>query len=136
MIRRKMRKESIATLSRIRASLLSLAGALDGMLYGITDNEKVFVFDSERRVIKKVFDLGLKNPREISLQLGPDFKLYGLAREAIFSIDPKNDQVSLVANPSSPIHSGMAILNHTIYFGSGANLWEFEIPIDPNKPVE
>lgn len=117
-------------------TILSLAGTLDGMLYGITDNEKVFVFDSERREIKKVFNLGLKEPREISLQLGPDLKLYGLAREAIFSIDPKNDRVSLVANPSSPIHSGMAILNHKIYFGSGANLWEFEIPIDPNKPVE
>ncbi len=117
-------------------TILSLAVTVDGMLYGITDNEKVFVFDSERREVKKVFDLGFKEPREISLQLGPDLRLYGLAREAIFFIDPRNDQVSLVAHPSVPISSGMAILGQKIYFGSGANLYEFEIPVIPSKPVE
>jgi hypothetical protein len=117
-------------------TILSLAVTGDGMLYGITDNEKVFVFDPERREVKKIFDLGFKEPREISLQLGPDQRLYGLAKEAIFFIDPRNDQVSLVVRPSVPISSGMAILGQKIYFGSGANLWEFEIPIEPSKPVE
>jgi hypothetical protein len=109
---------------------------VDGMLYGITYNEKVFVFDPEKREIKKVFDLGFKEPREISLQLGPDLRLYGLAKEAIFFIDPRNDQVSLVAEPSVPISSGMAISGRKIYFGSDSNLWEFEIPVEPNMPVE
>jgi outer membrane protein assembly factor BamB len=117
-------------------TILSLAAAVDGILYGITDNEKVFVFDSERREVKKIFDLGFKEPREISLQLGPDLRLYGLAKEAIFFIDPRNDEVSLVVKPSVPILSGMAMLGRKIYFGSGANLWEFEIPIEPSKPVE
>ena len=117
-------------------TILSLAVAVDGMLYGITDNEKVFVFDPERREVKKILDLGFKEPGEVSLQLGPDLKLYGLAKEAIFSIDPRNDQVSLVAKPAVPIHSGMAMLGRKIYFGSGANLWEFEIPLEPSKPVE
>jgi streptogramin lyase len=117
-------------------TILSLAVTVDGMLYGITDNEKVFVFDSEKREVKKIFDLGFKEPREISLQLGPDLRFYGLAREVIFFIDPRNDQVSLVAHPSVPISSGMAILGQKIYFGSGANLYEFEIPAIPSKPVE
>jgi len=117
-------------------TILSLAAAVDGILYGITDNEKVFVFDSERREVKKIFDLGFKEPREISLQLGPDLRLYGLAKEAIFFIDPRNDEVSLVVKPSVPILSGMTMLGRKIYFGSGANLWEFEIPIEPSKPVE
>jgi len=117
-------------------TILSLAVALNGMLYGITDNEKVFVFDPERREVKKIFDLGFKEPREISLQPGPDLRLYGLAKEAIFFIDPANDQVSLVTKPPVPIHSGMAMLGRKIFFGSGANLWEFEIPIEPSKPVE
>jgi outer membrane protein assembly factor BamB len=117
-------------------TILSLAVTVDGMLYGITDHEKVFIFDSEKREIKKVFDLGFKEPREISLQLGPDLRLYGLAKEAIFFIDPRNDEVSLVVKPSVPILSGMAMLGRKIYFGSGANLWEFEIPIEPSKPVE
>ena len=68
--------------------------------------------------------------------LGPDLKLYGLAKEAIFFIDPRNDQVSLVTKPLVPIHSGMAMLGRKIYFGSGANLYEFEIPLEPGKPVE
>jgi len=117
-------------------TILSLAATVDGILYGITNNEKVFVFDSEKREVKRIFDLGFKEPREISLQSGPDGILYGLAKEAIFIIDPKSDQVSLLAKPSVPITSGMAILGRKIYFGSGANLYEFEIPVEPSaKPT-
>jgi hypothetical protein len=117
-------------------TILSLEVTVDGLLYGITDNGKVFVFDPEKKEIRKIFDLGFKEPREISLQLGPDLRLYGLAKEAIFFIDPRNDQISLVMEPSVPVHSGMAMLGRKIYFGSGANLWEFQIPVEPSKPVE
>jgi hypothetical protein len=117
-------------------TILSLAATLEGVLYGITDNEKVFVFDSEKREIKKILDLGFKGPKATSLQRGPEEKLYGLVEEAIFLIDPKNDQVTLLAKPPGSIDSGMAILGRKIYFGSGANLWEFEIPLDPFKPIE
>ena len=118
-------------------TILSLAATIDGKLYGITNNEKVFVFDPEKREIQKVFDLEFKEPREISLQPGPDGKLYGLSKEAIFSIDPKTTSISLVAKPPVPIDSGMAILGRKIYFGSGANLFEFEIPLNPpTKPTE
>ncbi|OGP88187.1 MAG: hypothetical protein A2156_03770 [Deltaproteobacteria bacterium RBG_16_48_10] len=119
-------------------TILSLAVTDDQILYGITENEKVFVLDAEKREIKKVFDLGFRNPREISLQPGPDGKLYGLAKEAIFVIDPKNDHLSFLANPPTPIDSGMALLGRKIYYGSGANLWEFEIPSEPAplKPDE
>jgi hypothetical protein len=118
-------------------TILSLATSIDGKLYGITNNEKVFIFDSEKREMKKVFDLAFKEPREISLQLGPDGKLYGLSKEAIFFIDPKSDQLSLLAKPPVPIDSGMAMLGRRIYYGSGANLFGFEIPLDPStKPTE
>jgi len=117
-------------------TILSLAVTVEGLLYGITNNGKVFVFDPEKKEIRKVFDLGFEEPREISLQLGPDLRLYGLAEEAIFIIDPGSDQVSLVTKPPAPIHSGMAMLGRKIYFGSGANLWEFQIPVEPGKPVE
>ena len=117
-------------------TVLSLATAVDGMVYGITNDEKVFVFDPGKQEITKIFDLGFKEPREISLQLGPDLRLYGLAEKAIFSIDPRNDQVSLVVVPPVPIGSGMAMKGRKIYYGSGADLWEFEIPMEPGKPVE
>jgi hypothetical protein len=117
-------------------TILSLATTVDGIIYGITNNEKVFVFDPEKREVRQIFDLGFKEPREISLFLGPDLRLYGLAKEAIFFIDPRNDEVTRVGKPPVPIHSGMAILGRKIYYGSGANLWEFEIPNEPSKPVE
>jgi len=41
-----------------------------------------------------------------------------------------------MVKPPVPIHSGMAMLDRKIYFGSGANLWEFEIPDEPSMPVE
>lgn len=117
-------------------TILSLAATVDGIIYGITNNEKVFVFDPGKREVRKIFDLGFKEPREISLQLGPDLRLYGLAKEVIFFIDPRNDGVSLVVTPPVPILSGMAMVGKKIYYGSGANLWEFEIPNEPGKPVE
>jgi len=117
-------------------TILSLAVTVEGLLYGITSNGKVFVFDPEKKEIRKVFDLGFEEPREISLQLGPDLKLYGLAKEAIFFIDPRSEQVSLVTKPPVPIHSGMAMLGRKIYFGSGAHLWEFEIPAEPSEPAD
>jgi streptogramin lyase len=117
-------------------TILSLATTADGIVYGITNNEKVFVFDPEKKNVKKIFVLEFKEPREISLQTGLDGKLYGLSKEAIFTINPENDRVTLLAKPSIPIDSGMALLGKKIYYGSGANLWEFEIPPEPGKKIE
>jgi hypothetical protein len=119
-------------------TIRSLASTEEGVIYGITENGKVFVFDTQKREVKKVFDLGFNNPLEISLHPGPEGKLYGLAQEAIFVIDPKTDQVSLLVKPSVPITSGMAMIDRKIYFGSDGNLWEFEIPSEPAplKPPE
>jgi hypothetical protein len=116
-------------------TILSLAATEDGILYGITDNEKGFVLDVDKRFVRKVFDLGFKDPLEVSLQSGPDNRFYGLAQEAIFAIDPRRDEVSLIAKPPVPIDAGMAILGRKIYFGVGANLWEFEIPAEPTSPA-
>jgi outer membrane protein assembly factor BamB len=115
-------------------TILSLAATTEGKLYGTTDNEKVFVFDAEKREVQKVFDLEFKEPIEISLQPGPEGKLYGLSKEAIFFIDPKDDRISLLAKPPVPITTGMAILGRKIYYGSDANLFEFEIPLDLTIP--
>jgi len=81
--------------------------------------------------MRKVFDLGLKRPVEVSLQMGPDGLLYGLTQEEIFFIEPGKDQVLPMAKPPVPITSGMAISGRKIYFGSHAFLYEFEIPSNP-----
>ena len=39
-------------------TIISLAVTPDGILYGITNNEKVFVFDGAKQEVSKVFDLG------------------------------------------------------------------------------
>ena len=112
-------------------TILSLVSTEGGRLYGITDTEKVFIFDAAKRKVRKLFDLGFKDPIDISLLPGPDGKIYGLSREALFVIDPRDDQVSRLASSPVPITSGMALLGRKIYFGSDANLWEFEIPFEP-----
>ena len=116
-------------------TILSLVSTRDGRVYGVTDTEKVFVFDITKREVRKVFDLGFKDPLEVSLQLGPGGRIYGLAREAIFTVDPFTDQVSLLAKPPAPIDSGMALLGRKVYYGSDANLWEYEIPSEPSPPT-
>jgi outer membrane protein assembly factor BamB len=117
-------------------TILSLVSTRAGRVYGVTNTEKVFVFDVEKREVRKVFDLGFKDPLDISLQLGPDDKIYGLAEEALFTIDPATDQVSLLAKPPEPIDSGMTIVGGKIYYGAGANLWEYEIPSEPSPAKE
>jgi hypothetical protein len=114
-------------------TILSLASTGDGLLYGITEKEDVFVLDVERRKIKKIFSLGLKEPAETSLRRGFDGRLYGLSKEAIFVIDPRRDEVLLLGHPPVPITSGMGLAGRKIYFGSGADLYEFEIPVDPDS---
>jgi hypothetical protein len=117
-------------------TILSLVSTRAGSVYGVTNTEKVFVFDVEKREVRKVFDLGFKDPLDTSLQLGPGDKIYGLANEAIFTIDPLTDQVSLLAKPPTPIDSGMTIVGGKIYYGAGANLWEYEIPSEPSPAKE
>ncbi len=112
-------------------TILSLATTPNGILYGVTDNEKVFVFDPGKKEVRKIFDLGLKRPVEVSLQMGPDGLLYGLTQEMIFFIEPGRDEVFPMAKPPAPITSGMAISGRKIYFGSHAFLYEFEIPYNP-----
>jgi len=112
-------------------TVLSLAATPDGLVYGITDNEKVFIFDPLLREVRKVFHLGLKKPLEVSLQMGPDGLLYGLTQEMIFFIEPGKDQVFSMAKPPVPITAGMALSGRRIYFGSHASLYEFEIPSNP-----
>ncbi|MCX8117584.1 MAG: hypothetical protein N3G78_06630 [Desulfobacterota bacterium] len=109
-------------------TILSLAATPDGLVFGITDNEKVFVFDPASRTVRSIFPLGLKNPVEVSLQRGPEGLLYGLTREMIFFIQPGRDEVFPLGKPPVPVTAGMAIGGRQIYFGSHADLYEFEIP--------
>jgi hypothetical protein len=41
-----------------------------------------------------------------------------------------------LAKPPVPIDSGMAILGRKIYYGSGANLFEFEILSEPSLKAD
>ncbi len=112
-------------------TILSLAVTPNGLVYGVTDHEKVFIFDPYQRTVTRVFDLGLKKPVEASLQMGPDGLLYGLTQEMIFFIQPGNDQAFPMAKSPVPITSGMAIVGRSIYFGSHADLYAFDIPSNP-----
>lgn len=114
-------------------TIISLTATKEGLVYGITDQEKVFVFDPEKKEIKKVFDLGLKTPLETSLQHGEDGLIYGLTENEIFMIEPKKDRIKSLGQSPVPITAGMAILGRKLYFGSKANLYEFEIP---NQMIE
>ena len=55
-------------------TILSLASTSDGILYGITNTEKVFVFDAGKREVKKVFDLGFKEAERNLSSAGSGWK--------------------------------------------------------------
>jgi hypothetical protein len=135
-----VQNQSIASLAYIeKLDLIAAGSSVRGGAgtRAIEKEAKLILWDPKEE--KKIFEIipviGAKTI--FSLAASIDGKLYGLSKEAIFFIDPKNDQLSLVAKPPVPIDSGMAMLGRKIYYGSGANLFEFEIPLDPStKPAE
>ena len=75
--------------------ILSLAVTVEGLLYGITNNGKVFVFDPEKKEIRKIFDLGFKEPREISSAAWTGLKtLWACKRGNLFYRSQKRSGIS------------------------------------------
>ena len=60
---------------------------------------------------------------EISLgYYEPHKKIYGLAGQSIFAVDPETVAMSEIARSKEPITCGFAVTDTGVYFGSGKDL--------------
>lgn len=105
----------------------------DGLVYGIADYKKFFVFDPANRSIVYQQDVeaflgkttSQQSPR-IFVQ-GPDKEIYVLFTRGIVKVEPGTYKLSLLATYPLPITAGGAYLDGRIYFISGSHLCSYKL---------
>lgn len=105
----------------------------DGLVYGIADYKKFFVFDPVNRVIVYQQDVEAYLGKTTSQQSprifveGPDHEIYLLFVKGIVKVDPGSYKLTLLANYPLPITAGGAYLDGRIYFISGSHLCSYKL---------
>jgi hypothetical protein len=105
-----------------------------GLVYGVADRKRFFVFDPAKRAIVHEQDTGAAFGPTNSQQ-GPrvfvrDDKgtTYMLFVKGIARIDPGTSTIRMLAGSPVPIGPGGDYYKGRIYFGSGSHLYSFRVP--------
>jgi hypothetical protein len=107
--------------------------AVNGRVFGLA-GRTLFVFDLiTRKVIHRApIEFGTVDDRPVgfgevynSVTVGPDGKIWGLAPEGIFQIDPKTYQVTLAASAPERVTAGFAMDSSGIYYASHSSLYRY-----------
>jgi hypothetical protein len=105
-----------------------------GLIYGIADQKKFFVFDAAQRTVVHEQDLGEELGRTTSQQ-GPRAFVSDTSAETVYILFVKGvarvgDDYGITMLAESPVKIGPGgdILNGRIYFGSGSHLYSYKVP--------
>ena len=111
---------------------------LDGLVYGLAEPSRLFVFDPVRGELLHDEPVtgygdasGYQAPR--CMIVGPDGNLYALFREAVVRIDPATRAHTAIARPSMQITSCIAICDNRLYFGCGPSLFSCTLNASKGK---
>ena len=106
----------------------------NGLVYGITDKNRFFVFDPAKKAVIHEEDLMKSYGRTTAEQsprifvTGPQNEMYILfANGSIVQIDPKTYKLNLIAKSPGPIKAGGDYANGRIYFVSGSHLYSYKL---------
>jgi streptogramin lyase len=105
-----------------------------GLVYGIADSSRFFVFDPARCEIIHEETVGTKFGRTASQQgprvfvVAPNGATYLLFAKGIGRIDPETFEVTMIAQSPVPIGPGGDFLGGRIYFGSGSHVYSYTLP--------
>ena len=105
----------------------------DGLVYGITDLTKFFVFDPVKRVIVHMEDVEASLGRTVSDQsprifvIGPKKEIYILFVKGIVRVEPGSFKMIMVAESPVPINTGGDYLDGRIYFVSGSHICSYKL---------
>jgi len=108
--------------------------APNGLVYGVADRRRFFVFDPAKREIVHEEDTGATFGATNSQQgprvfvPSPDGTLYMLFAKGIARLDPATFGITMLAESPVPIGPGGDILNGRIYFGSGSHVYSYQVP--------
>lgn len=111
-----------------------LCRAPNGLVYGVADCRRFFVFDAAKREVVVERDLtdafGRTNhhqgPRVFVLS--PDGVLYMLFENGIARVDQDSHEILLLAKSPVSIGPGGDFVDGRIYFGGGAHLYSYAVP--------
>lgn len=115
---------------------LQLTTGPEGLVYGIADRTKFFVFDPEKREVVSSQDLG-EDVGQTASQQGPrvlihgDGELYMLLRNGIAKIDQAEHKVSRIVDTPTPIEGGGAFFNGRLYYSHGSRLYSYDVSKTP-----
>jgi hypothetical protein len=110
-----------------------------GLVFGVADSTRFFVFDpAVRRIVHQV-DTSATLGRTIVHQgsrifiADPDGEVYMLFVKGIARVDPQTFEISLLASSPVPISAGGDLFEGRIYFASGSHLYSWAIPTDASR---
>jgi len=110
-----------------------LCRAPNGLVYGVADRKRFFVFDPAKREVVHEQDTESKFGRTISHQgprvfvLDSDGMLYMLFVKGIARVDLTTHAVTMLAESPVPIGPGGDILDGRVYFASGSHLYSYKL---------
>jgi hypothetical protein len=105
----------------------------DGLIYGIADFKRLFVFDPVKRVV--VHEQNVENDfgRTTAAQSprifirGPKKEMFLLFEKGIGQIDSGTFEITMLAKSPVPINAGGDYLDGRIYFVSGSHLCSYKL---------
>lgn len=106
----------------------------DGLIYGIADLNKFFVFDPVKRSIVNQQNVETSFGRTIWAQSpriivsGPNKEIYLLFAKGIVKVEPGSFKLTMIVKSPVPIDAGGDYLDGRIYFISGSHLCSYTIP--------
>ena len=104
-----------------------------GLIYGIADRKKFFVFDAAKRKVVYERDVAAEFGPTTAEQgprvfvRGPEGKTYVLFVKGIACVEPKSYALTWLAESPVPIDAGGDYLDGRIYFAGGSHLYSYEI---------
>ncbi len=105
----------------------------DGLVYGLADRRRFFVFDpAARRIICEIDtrdDFGITGYQQGARWILADDtgRTFILFHQAIAEVDPDTFVLRKLAEPPEPISSGGDILDGRIYYASSAFIYSYEL---------
>jgi streptogramin lyase len=117
-------KKKVADLVPVAGDTAIVAmSAAEGKVFAVSHpSNTLFVYDPAPQKIVHTAKITFGAAHEISLGLHKSGLLYGLAGNAVFTVDPRTYAVNKVAEYAGGISCGFALTDDAIYFGSGARL--------------
>ncbi len=115
-------------------SYTDLCAGPRGLVYGIADCSRFFVFDPARREVIHEEAVIATFGRTTSQQgprvfvVAPDGEIYILFAKGIAQIDPETFKIDMIAESPVRIGPGGDYLDGRIYFGSGSHVYSYGVP--------